>query len=88
MESRAAAKETEQTIEDEKRLYNVLHVDVNGEAKERVTIQKGKDVKMMAEGFKAAYELISGYGNWEIFFFAESSMNKNGTKVSKRNNIT
>lgn len=56
--------------------YNIMHVQINGQCREQVTIGK-KDSKQMCEGFKTTYELSSGYGNWEVFYYMESSMNKN-----------
>ena len=64
--------------------YNILHVQINGECMEQEPLGY-RYPKSVCEGFKKSYNLESGYGDWEMFYYMESSMNKvkNGTKELK-----
>ena len=55
--------------------YNILHIIINGDTKEKVDINR-RNPKEMAEGFKTVYRLETGVGDWKAFYFMESSMNK------------
>lgn len=56
--------------------YNILNLTIEGEAVEKIKIFPETDVKEMAEGLKTAWHLNESKQQWEIFYFAESSMNK------------
>lgn len=53
---------------------NILYLDINNQPAEQLKIGTG-DVKRMTEDLKTAYSL-SKDKCFEIYYFAESSMNK------------
>jgi hypothetical protein len=55
--------------------FNILYLDINNKPAEQLTIHADSDVKRMGEGLKTAYSL-SKDKCYEIYYFAESSMNK------------
>lgn len=54
--------------------FNILHLDINNKETDQLKIGIG-DVKRMAEDLKTAYSL-SKDKCFEIYYYAESSMNK------------
>lgn len=57
------------------KIFNVFYFELNGIIKETIPLFYQTHASKLAEGFKTSYRLSSGYGNWEMFFYAESKMN-------------
>lgn len=56
--------------------YNILHLVIDGVEIEREPIPDNKTAKQLAEEFKTAYNLHETQKQYELFYYAESSMNK------------
>lgn len=59
--------------------FNILYLDINNKPVEQLKTDANSDIKKMGEGLKTAYSL-SKDKCFEIYYFAESSMNKPITK--------
>lgn len=56
---------------------NILHLFIDGEEVEKSKLFPDTDIKRLAEEFKKAYGLNETKDEWEMFYYKESSMNKN-----------
>lgn len=56
--------------------YNILHLIIEGVEIEREPIPENKTAKQLAEEFKIAYNLHDTKKQYELFYYAESSINK------------
>ena len=60
--------------------YNILYLDINNNSTEQLQINATCDIKYMSEGLKKVYSLSKDMC-FEIYYFAESSMNKSIKKA-------
>lgn len=56
--------------------YDTLHLDIAGEAVDRIKLFPDSDPKKMAEELKKAYDLNDSKQEWQIYFYKESKLNK------------
>lgn len=64
--------------------FNILYLDIDNKPVEQLKIDSESDIKRMGEGLKTAYSL-SKDKCFQIYYFMESSINKNESINNKNN---